>query len=145
MLVLYSIDMFASVCAFVLCFICQVASILMYVKYWVILFVFVMLVCGAWIVWIWKLLQKRKMQLGGCLNEMCLWICQFVHFLVNIQLRFESVPYFYGLIFHGLKGLVSWMVGFTVIVVVAKAGTISGVWHIFQVSFVCALMLDKEF
>jgi hypothetical protein len=133
MLVLYFIDMFTSICAFVLCFIWQVDCVLMYVKCRVILFIFFMLVCGAWIAWIWKLLQKRKIQLGGCLNEMCLWICQFVHFLINIQFRFESVPYFYG-----LMGLVCRMVGFTVIVIVAKAGTISGVRHTFQVSFICA-------
>ena len=50
-------------------------------------------------------------------------ICPFF----DKHFRFESVPYFYGLMFHGLMGLVCRMVGFTVIVIVAKAGTISGV------------------
>jgi hypothetical protein len=47
--------------------------------------------------------------------------------------------------FHGLKGLACRMIGFTVIVIVAKAGTISDVRHIFQVSFVCALSWIRNF
>jgi hypothetical protein len=46
--------------------------------------------------------------------------------------------------FCGLNGLVRGMVGIIVTVIIAKVGTISGVWHILHISFVPALMLDKE-